>query len=738
VARWFTSALDDCSLRLVYLGNFGTKQGIVALTWVALGGAFIACSGVASKEQQPSPPPDVSSVLDGGPDASQPSLSGCLVDDDCAQGVCDANQKQCVECRVDSSCAKGERCSDGHCVDARPCTEGSYSCDGQTLFHCSADGELEFSRDCGEREYCDPRRAQCQPQICKPGEASCDGAKIQVCSDDGSELIPKQLCSLAQVCTNGECRDIGCVPNSTFCSDGSVWKCGPDGTTSEPTDHCTASQYCLEKEHTATCSASACFASDALCVGNFATQCKPDGSGPKPGGSDCGAANQICYEGECRDPVCTPGLKLCDGNSLYLCSEAGTGKTLIRDCTDEAACDAATGACLPRICEPGRLDCDSTRVVTCNPQGTGWLQSGPDCATSHALCGLGTCKPIICSPGQYQCKDDSSYICSDDGTTLALNYNCTSSGYHCIQSGTYANCSPYYCQPGATGCNGNLLTTCKADGNGWVAGGTDCSSSNSVCSDSSCKPKICASYSLFCANGNVQQCDYYGLSSYQAQVCGYGSYCKAQGTSAGCVPTPCVPDTDGCAGEKYGHCASDGMSLGDGATDCAAASKVCTAQGCATTAIDTIASPNSAGAVNYYNLVLDTIDVQSSRKLSEIEVYLSLPTSRTLTFAVYQANIVNSQTTYDLKFQKVVSATGSGFQSSGAISFKLEAGKTYALGVSVTGGSFAYYYDAAATPPALNFALVRGGFASNFATSLSYGNPSLSSIFHLRLTTSLP
>jgi hypothetical protein len=180
------------------------------------------------------------------------------------------------------------------------------------------------------------------------------------------------------------------------------------------------------------------------------------------------------------------------------------------------------------------------------------------------------------------------------------------------------------------------------------------------------------------------------------------------------------------------------MSVGEGATDCAAASKVCTAQGCAATAIDTVASSNSAAAFNYYNLVLNLLEVRSSRKLSEIEVYLSLPTSRTLTFVVYQKNVVNMQTSYDLKFQKVVAATGSGFQSSGAISFKLEADKTYALGVSVTGGSFAYYYDAAVTPPSLNFASVVGGFTSNFSTSLSYAYPSLSSIYHQRLTTTTP
>src|SRR6185369_13490472 len=652
------------------------KRELFGFAWLVVAAWFSACSGVSTT--QSTPLPDAGAALGGGGqasvdaghesagvggdefmlDAGGPPLVGCLVDADCREGVCDANLKQCVECRVDASCAKGERCKEGHCVDARPCTVGSYTCYGQTLFHCSDAGELEFSRDCAKNEYCDQRRAQCQPQICKPLAASCDGSKIEVCNDDGSELVPKQLCSLSQVCTGGECLDIACVPNSSFCKDGSVWKCGQDGTTSQPTEHCAAAQYCLEKDHTASCSATLCFAGDALCVGNLATQCKPDGSGPKPGGSDCAAANQICYGGECRDPVCTPGLKLCDGNGLYLCSEAGTGKTLITDCGDKATCDAAAGVCLPRICEPGKLSCDATRVVTCNAQGTGWLQSGPDCAANHAVCSAGSCKPIICTPNQYFCKDDDVYQCSPDGTTPILYTDCTTSSgaYNCTPSGTYAYCTTNYCQPNTAGCNGNLLTTCKADGSGWAAGGTDCSLSNAVCTSNQCTPKVCAPSTLFCLNNTVKQCDYQGLSSYQSKLCSYGSYCKAQGTGADCVATPCAPDTDGCLGEKYGHCSSDGMSQSTVTTDCAASSKVCTASGCIASAIDTVASPNAVGAG--YSVLLDFLDVRSARKLTELEVYLSLPAARTLTFVVYQRSSLGSQA-YELKFQKAVSATGS-------------------------------------------------------------------------------
>jgi hypothetical protein len=58
--------------------------------------------------------------------------------------------------------------------------------------------------------------------------------------------------------------------------------------------------------------------------------------------------------------------------------------------------------------------------------------------------------------------------------------------------------------------------------------------------------------------------------------------------------------------------------------------------------------------------------------------------------------------------------------------------------VSVTGGSFAYYYDTATTAPLLNFAAVSGGFTSSLAASLSYAYPSLDTLYYERLTTNAP
>jgi hypothetical protein len=206
-----------------------------------------------------------------------------------------------------------------------------------------------------------------------------------------------------------------------------------------------------------------------------------------------------------------------------------------------------------------------------------------------------------------------------------------------------------------------------------------------------------------------------------------------------CVPTPCLPDTEGCAAEKFGQCADDGMSIGPGATDCGAMSQVCTLQGCATSAIDTLATANQLGAGSLYSsLVANVLDVQSSRKLSTIQMYLSLPSTSSLVWVVYQQNLVNNYPEYDLKYQKTTTGSGTGFQSSGVVGLELVAGNTYAIGVSVSGGNFVYYYDTVTPPVSLNFAHATGSFYSTFAPTVQYTYVAPTTLYNAVLTTVAP
>jgi hypothetical protein len=101
-------------------------------------------------------------------------------------------------------------------------------------------------------------------------------------------------------------------------------------------------------------------------------------------------------------------------------------------------------------------------------------------------------------------------------------------------------------------------------------------------------------------------------------------------------------------------------------------------------------------------------------------------------------NTVNGYAELDLKFQKAGTGTGSGFQSSGAFSVELEAGKTYAIGVGFTDASGVAYYDSEVTPVSLSFAHALGGLSTYSSTSMYYYSPSPSAIYYERLTTTPP
>jgi hypothetical protein len=399
------------------------------------------------------------------------------------------------------------------------------------------------------------------------------------------------------------------------------------------------------------------------------------------------------------------------------------------------------------VCEPGKLGCDSTRIVTCNDVGTGWNQSGTDCAKkSNTTCVAGACAPLTCTAGQSYCQDNKVLHCSADGTSASVFQDCAKYGnWHCITPFGSGQCAPPLCTPGALTCNDNVLAKCNADGTDLETGGTDCSLSNSACVDNKCVPLVCTPNAQLCLHGNVQQCDGQGLSSSQAQFCANGTTCTLLGMDAAeCLPTPCIPDTDGCVGEKLGHCATDGLSVGGTVSDCGAAGKVCTLQGCAASAVSTIATANQLGTGNEGDMMTNIVRVESARKLTTIEAYFSLPASRTLTWVVYEQTNANQLGQYDLAYQKTTTGTGQGFQSSGPVSFALKAGKTYAIGVSVGGGSFFYFFDTTVGAPSLSFAHVIDsddepfGFPVTPSFTLFHPGGESNVLYNARLTTTPP
>lgn len=123
------------------------------------------------------------------------------------------------------------------------------------------------------------------------------------------------------------------------------------------------------------------------------------------------------------------------------------------------------------------------------------------------------------------------------------------------------------------------------------------------------------------------------------------------------------------------------------------------------------------------------IEVQTARTLTQIEVYMDLPASTTVTWLVYEGL---PAPLLSLVFSAETTASGSGFQSSGSVSYRLEAGKFYWLGVSVA-EPYSTYDSQLDEPSLLSFAVAQGSF-----TSLQPPLPPVlsDSLYEFRLTTS--
>lgn len=724
--------------------------------------------------------------------SSDPSTEPRGCESTCAVGVCQPETGNCVECLSDRDCDRGQTCVDLECeggeggapgvdpvctpgstrcsadratvltcnpdgsaetsescaADA-PCTvqagggarcadwicsPNSFSCDGDTLSLCSDDGTQRSPfHTCDADQYCDARQALCIDRVCTPGEASCDGAVLQVCNEQGSAQQEQQQCSLSEQCTPEGCVALQCVPNATFCKEGKVWQCNGDATASKLVSDCAAAeQFCREQDGAASCSDQVCFPGDPVCNEGVATTCKPDGSGPKPGGDVCTDANQVCFAGVCQDQVCTPGQKLCDHDSVYLCAENGTDTTLYKACQSYEFCDSASGSCKTRICTPGLPGCYGTVKTLCKADGSGYDPSSVDCADSGKACDNGSCVTKVCKASSTTCVDSSTVgYCNSSGSAIYSTYPCYQ-GSHCSAGSCVAN----VCVPGTAACDGTKVSTCNADGSGSVPGSAskDCATDGQICDSGACKPKLCQPSAYFCSAGNVQRCSASGGSFTLYQYCTSETYCQQLGTDPPtCAPKLCVKGTTGCLGEDYGTCAADGMSLTPGFSDCDSGGQVCSLQGCASTALDSIGNTTELESLGSGTVVFDRVHVTTPRKLAQISTYLTLPSERTLRWTVYKG----APYEWSLVFDQVTTSSGAQYHSSDAMSVTLEANKDYLIGVSVSGGSFASHLASGAAQQALSFGTTAGSGSSYFSTTLGYFTPS-GSLRAMKLTTTLP
>jgi hypothetical protein len=557
-------------------------------------------------------------------------------------------------------------------------------CNGEhTLSSCSLLGDKFDDATCSADTACDEdgANAACVPLVCPPASVRCaaDKGSVVTCSDDGLSVKNTEPCGVGQACVDAQCKDVVCPPGDKLCDGNVLSSCDASGTVKTTLQTCSGINSKCDAA-LGKCKPPACAAGVPLCDGEKTTVCAEDGSGPAPNGTPC-ADGTACYGGSCLANVCKGAYQCSAEGVLFKCTNNGTGSQIWNDCGAAGLCDAAGVKCLSPKCSPGAFVCDGNIATRCKADGSAFEPGGTDCAATNLVCDGGGCLPKVCTPSATSCLAGSPISCSASGATYAPSDTCQLAEY-CSPASQF--CLADKCTANAAVCNGNLLTTCAADGSGPVAGGTDCSASGQVCNGGACKPVVCTKGALSCQGEAVYACNDSGTGTGLYQSCALSQYCDASGTPT-CATDICIAGALGCSQEVVSTCGSNGGSWITPGTNCATSGQVCVLGG--TCAAQEVAV---AGAANSYNTYSNTTNVTafralSARKLTQIEVNASVVGLQKFTWVVYQKR-TNSEV-YDLVYQSVTAqaAPVTAWLSSGALNYTLSAGKTYAVGVHITG-----------------------------------------------------
>jgi hypothetical protein len=201
----------------------------------------------------------------------------------------------------------------------------------------------------------------------------------------------------------------------------------------------------------------------------------------------------------------------------------------------------------------------------------------------------------------------------------------------------------------------------------------------------------------------------------------------------------CTSGQIACLGNQVGTCASDGLSLAAVTEDCAANGQVCDeSQACSASVVDAIGvglgvqkHPLKLGMI-----LADLIDVDMPRVITKLEAHLDLVSEAELVWLIYEWDGAE----YRLRAEdSTMESAGDAFFGSGSLSYELQPGKRYAVGVYTVAPDSSYYTDDAPTQRTLSFGAVRGG---NISGGYDYRDGSEFQPFNyqpqLRVTTQLP
>jgi hypothetical protein len=404
--------------------------------------------------------------------------NACETDADCA-GLdatphCDPVLDECVTCRQESDCPENAHCVERKCSSFIPCVN-SRDCPSGTV--CDRDaGECV---ECMQDGDCKEEIETCVATHCVP---TCESDKDcvsgnQLCAYDKgycADCVEQEDCPSIYFCDQDRCKLDVCKPGTTLCLDSRTQAvCNALGSGYDSVV-CPVSTSCAESGGAALCQPWICTPGTADCDagGELLATCAVDGLSIADE-VDCAANGQACHLAQCLPKICEPGTLFCSGKEIHECTAGGTASTLLSTCSSWQYCDEVSATCATQVCTPNEALCDDGVATVCDEAGSGPAPDGTECGDDE-ICYDGDCRAVICS-GAF-CQDGDAWVCLDEGTYAEFDDECSANQY--CDSGA---CISDTCIADAPTCNGDVLTTCKADGSGPIAGGSDCTADDKVC-----------------------------------------------------------------------------------------------------------------------------------------------------------------------------------------------------------------------------------------------------------------
>jgi hypothetical protein len=529
-------------------------------------------------------------VTCGGPAPSTNELCDGL-DDDC-DGLTDADDPDLalsanVPCESQAGVCQGavkpaSRCSEG---GWRPCIEADYqawSADFQTGVERACDG---LDNDCDGAADEDFSVLGADGVVVRgPGVAcgvgACAGGVTECTADHLSLVCPTFVAASPETC-NGADDDCDGVTDA-FDSDLILVPCelqaGVCAGLSKPITSCVGGAWeacgpALYKAHDPAYQAgqeTSCDGLDNDCSG----QVDEDFSTTGPNGTVYSGVGVACGVGKCAggQTQCTENQQALSCSTFVTISDEVCnlvdddcdGKTDAQESADLLAHDAQLCELQDGVCHGASKPagyCQSGVWKVCDTD----VYHAADAAyqAAESTCdGLDNdCDGLVDEAGMAGCDDQNP--CTDDtcagtsGCQHAANLGQCTSGY--CEGGA---CVAWICTPNLPACNGQIATSCNARGNGFVAGGTNCSATGLMCSGGACvcKPActgkqcgddgcggVCGSCSLGSVCSDAGQCigvDLDGDGDPDAVDCAPNDAAVHHG-----APETCNGQDDDCNGE---------------------------------------------------------------------------------------------------------------------------------------------------------------------------------------------